>query len=100
MNMVKQYLDDIDFHRQFSKQTYKAYEIDIRKFVNFATQFSDQYVLTDKTLSDAWFFHIISKGCSKRTIRRKVACVRLFYKYLEFIGYIQENPFQGNSYKV
>ena len=93
---LKKYLLYLTFERNFSENTVKAYEIDLAQF----NAFLEKQLATDKVrprdidkLAVRHFLAWLQKeGLSKKSIARKLACIRSFLRYLCREGVVEFNP--------
>lgn len=73
----------------------RAYKIDLKQYVDFI----DNPVEITKTIKEYIFF--INKKYSKcKTIKRKIASVKAFFSYLEYMEVIEYSPFQKIRTKI
>lgn len=93
---IKKYLLYLTFERNFSENTVKAYEIDLTQF----NAFLEEQLATDRIRPDdidkLAVRHFLARlqqgGFSKKSIARKLACIRSFLKYLCREGVVEFNP--------
>lgn len=92
-SQVQQFLDFLKSEKNASPHTVKNYQIDLREF--FAS-------LKHKSLSDityldirAFLAELKTRGFSKSTMSRKLACVRSFFKFLARENILTANPASG-----
>lgn len=93
--------------RQSSKHTIANYYRDIKQFIKIIENkdLEDEPKINwkDFSLYDARSFIVESeeRGCSKRSINRKLSTLRSFYRYLVREEMVENNPFSGiNSPKM
>lgn len=93
---IKKYLLYLTFERNFSENTVRAYEIDLAQF----DAFMEEQLATDrirpKDIDKLAVRHFLAwlqkEGLTKKSIARKLACIRSFLKYLCREGVIEFNP--------
>lgn len=85
--LIQHYLEVSEYEKKLSADTIKAYRIDLRQFSNFT---EDKFA--DKVLLSQYIKHL-NQNFAPRSVKRKLASVRAFYRDLEFNGVIDENPF-------
>ncbi len=86
---TKQYLDYCRYQKKLNGKTLKAYRIDIKQFQQIIEKMDCS--LTKNNLSQyATFLH---KTYKAKTIKRKIACIRAFFRWMEYEEILQENPF-------
>lgn len=80
----------LDVEKNYSAHTLRAYKADLKEF----TEFVGERSLKDITRSDVRRFvaQLKDGGVSKRTVVRKIAAIRSFFKFLFREGHIQSNP--------
>jgi len=91
---VSSFLNFIEFEKQYSVHTCTAYKTDIEQFEDFLVdycQFSQTALATFNEIR-AWVVHLDTQGIEARSINRKVATLKAFYKFLLKQGTIQTNP--------
>lgn len=86
---TKQYLDYCKYQKKLNEKTLKAYRIDIKQFQQFIEKRNGG--LTKNNLSQyATYLH---KTYKAKTIKRKIACIRAFFRWMEYEEILPENPF-------
>jgi integrase/recombinase XerC len=90
---VTAFLRFLERERNFSPHTVAAYEDDLRQFVRFLGGRTMSVLLRADHLTIRRFLgDLLAQGFSKRSVARKLACLRSFYKYLLRIGIVAANP--------
>jgi integrase/recombinase XerC len=87
----------LQYEKRFSPHTLKSYSKDLEQY--------SEYLLTQYELSDlkearsamlrSWIIKQMDEGLSPRSIHRKLAAVRSYYRFLMSRGEIQVNPAAG-----
>lgn len=87
---IRKFLDYLEVEKNYSRHTRLNYRIDLEGFRNFIGQEN----LEDITYLDLRRFlaHLKEKGYSKKTMARRLACLRSFLKFLCREGYLKTNP--------
>jgi integrase/recombinase XerD len=89
LNKVAEYLDVCEYQKKLDPKTLKAYRIDLRQFHDFfACQDGD---MSKRELSK-YIIHL-HQDYKPKSVRRKVAAVRAYFKFLEYEEYLPVNPF-------
>lgn len=93
----ERFLEHLALIKQASSHTLRSYEIDLRSFGEFLEK--EKIVLTDlnqidKRILRSFFAHLNLGGAAKRTVLRKIACLRSFFKYLKRERRISMNPME------
>jgi len=91
MNMnveIKRYLEYCRYRKELNQNTLKAYRIDLGQFMIFI----QDDVLKKDRIED--FITELHKKYKQKTVKRKIASLKAFYRYLEEEGRLDENnPF-------
>jgi len=89
---IRKYLEYLDEERNYSEHTVLAYESDLLQFYQFLAD-SDISSFRDvrKQTLRAYLALLLDGGISKRTIARKIAALRSFFKFLKKAGVISSN---------
>lgn len=85
---VSTYLAYCQYQKQLNHNTLKAYSIDLKQFLGFYHQNNGD--LSKQTLTQ--FITNLHKNYKPKTVKRKLACLRAFFNYLEFDELIDVNP--------
>lgn len=88
------FFDYLRFERRFSPHTVLSYQTDLRQFAAFLLK---TYELADSTQADhliirSWIVELMQQQHDPRTVNRKIACLRSYYKYLLRTSVITRNP--------
>jgi integrase/recombinase XerD len=86
---ISEYLDVCEYQKKLTKKTLKAYKIDLRQFREY---FSDETDNITKSGIMAYISHLHGKYKPK-SIKRKIASLKAYFKYLEYEEYISQTPF-------
>lgn len=89
---INQYLSACEYQRGLDAKTVKAYRIDLGQFAKGKWELTRDGILS--YVSD------LQSKYKARTIRRKIASLKAFCNYLEYIELISENPFMKLKLKV
>lgn len=79
-NYISEYLDFCESQKRLSLETIRAYNNDLNQFKKFDD--IKEYVR-----------YLCARYDKSKTIRRKLACVKSYYRYLENENIIYDNPF-------
>ena len=90
---LKRYLEYLEFNRNYSQNTIINYQKDIKEYLDFLER--ECLSLYDIRYRDIRFLldYYYSKHLKSLSVRRKISCLKCFYKYLCRMGKIQDNPF-------
>lgn len=86
---ITEYIDYCTYHKKLNHKTTKAYSIDLRQFRDFMEAKTDK--LSKAALSN--YIVYLHKKFKPKTVKRKVASLKAFLRYLEFEEIITDNQF-------
>ena len=92
--VVNFFLQHLQVERRLSPLTLRSYEIDLLQFLDFL---APENLLVSQIKSQtirAWLVALSNQGIQNRSINRKLATLRTFYKYLQRCGDVTDNPMQ------
>lgn len=93
----KDYLDQfvqyITFERRYSTNTIRSYKNDLKEYFEFLSSYDDEIDVIHAEKSSIQFFlqKCSEKGSTAKTIARKLATLKSFYKYLFINNFTQKN---------
>lgn len=91
--MLESFLDYLRFEKRFSDHTVKAYQIDLSEFVIFSEAKSiNDFSGFKSSFIRSWIVELIEKGLKPKSVNRKLAALRSFYKWLRKEGIVESNP--------
>ena len=82
------YLEYCEYRKELDRKTLKAYRIDLRQYFEYICV--DE---PDKEKIEEYVTHL-HKSYKQKTVKRKIASIKAFYKYLEETEIIAESPFR------
>lgn len=91
---ISNYLDDCKYMKGLSSKTIKAYSIDLRQFAEFCAD----RLWNEKETIEEYIKAQYSKSKPK-TAKRKIACLKAFFRYLENNDLIVSSPFHKITIK-
>lgn len=77
MEEVKRYLEYCQYRKELNRNTLKAYRIDLRQYVEYVKKDG----MVKKKIED--YIVYLHKNFKQKTVKRKIASIKAFYKYLE-----------------
>lgn len=86
----KNYLDYCMQQKRLDYKTIKAYRIDLSQFIN-ELPIDDILLITPNVLED--FIMKLHQMYKPKTVKRKIASLKAFFRYLEYRELIEHNPF-------
>jgi len=93
----EQFLKHLEVVKHASEHTLRNYAIDLGAFENFLDKEKIQLKeigQIDKRIIRSFLAHLNFEGAAKRTLLRKIACLRSFFKYLKREKRIELNPME------
>ncbi len=91
---LQAFVDYISLEKNYSAHTVNAYEKDIESFSEFC--FQEHEVSDIDTINysiiRSWVVTLVDEQISNRSINRKIASLKAYYKFLQRIGAIETNP--------
>jgi integrase/recombinase XerC len=88
--LVNFFLDHLSIERRLSSHTITSYSTDLEQFTSFVNPIELQQVQAMDVRK--WLISLSDDSIQNRSINRKLATLRTFYKYLLRTGKITENP--------
>lgn len=88
--IASKYLDFCLYQKGLNTKTIKAYTIDLRQYYEF--NLNSNYNWFEKNALNE-FIYELHKKYKPRTARRKIACLKAFFHYLELEEILEINPF-------
>jgi integrase/recombinase XerC len=91
--MLEHFIQYLSFEKRYSPHTIGAYEHDVQQFIEFA-DLKDNKDLQEVNsfLVRGWIVQLIDDGISNRSVNRKLASLRTYFKWLRKEGQITTNP--------
>ena len=86
------FLKFLSKEKNFSLHTIKAYQYDIQKFIEFLSEKSVRVQQATKSDIRDFLSNQYDLGLTKKTVARRLASIKSFYKYLINIEFIDKNP--------
>ena len=92
--MVASFFIYLQHEKRYSKHTLTSYETDLRQLADYL---STTYETTDVSLASyqmlrSWLLSLAGEDLKPRSLARKIACLKSYYKFLHNQGIIQLNP--------
>ena len=88
------FLDYLKLERNYSDRTIASYQNDIEKFFAFILEEGVLMDEVDQIVVRNFLTEELNNGVSKRSCKRRLSALRLFYSYLKKEGMVKENPFE------
>ncbi len=92
--LVSQFISYLALEKNYSVHTVKAYETDIREFADFCrTEFDlDTIDAVPYTIIRSWVVFLSKGEINNRSINRKIASLKAYYKFLQRTGVLEISP--------
>ncbi|ASV65964.1 MULTISPECIES: tyrosine recombinase XerC [Cytobacillus] len=95
---LKLFIEYLQIEKNYSQYTIEHYQTDIKGFFMFMAE-QGLKKLNDVEYMDVRLFltKLYQEGLARKTIARKISCLRSFFKLLVREGMVNDNPFQLTS---
>jgi integrase/recombinase XerC len=92
--MIDSFLRYIEFEKRFSAHTVVSYKTDLSQFADFLSVQFETSALEEANFSmvRSWIAQLVDIENEPRSVNRKIACLRSFYKFLLKQGAITKDP--------
>ncbi|GAK88792.1 integrase [Nonlabens ulvanivorans] len=99
---LNSFLDYLSLEKKYSRNTVVAYKKDLEQLASFLQdEYDMQIENASYPLIRTWLSNLLDDNLSTRTVNRKVASLKSYYKFLLFTGQIDFHPLsQHKSLKV
>jgi len=94
-DLVNFFLEHLQIERRLSPYTLRSYQTDLLQFSSFISEeFTPEKSIVDLNSKEIrlWLVYLANQSLDNRSINRKLATLRTFYKYLQRTGKAIENP--------
>lgn len=89
-NQINNYLEHCQNQKRLDKKTLKAYRIDLKQFHSDVPSMESNQV-TPEILEN--YIASLHQTYKPKTVKRKIASIKAFFRYLEYKELIDKNPF-------
>lgn len=88
------FFEYLRFEKRYSPHTLLSYQTDLRQFAEYLQVEYElaEPVQADHTLIRGWVVSLMQQELDPRTVNRKIACLRSYYKFLLQTGVAMRNP--------
>ena len=91
--MFDKFISYLQFEKRYSEHTVVAYRQDLNAFTEFAelnkiSEFAD----LSSSFIRSWIVYLIDGGMKNKSVNRKLASLRTFYKWLRKEGLVAQSP--------
>ena len=87
------FLDHLQYERNYSPATINSYKRDIEKFFAFLLEEDTNMDEVDQIVIRNFLSKELASGVSKRSCKRRLCALKHFYKFLRQENYISDDPF-------
>ena len=91
--MIKRFLDYIAIEKRYSERTVKEYGDDLRMWCEFLGWSVEDFDPSQLDANDVkgWMIHMLDKGVSARSVKRRLSAVKSLYRFLLSVGVVKVN---------
>ncbi|EAR00648.1 tyrosine-type recombinase/integrase [Maribacter sp. HTCC2170] len=91
---VQSFTSYLLLEKNYSKHTVNAYEKDIQSFIDFCDKELKLESINnvEYNIIRNWIVTLVNTGISNRSVNRKIASLKAYYKFLQRVGSININP--------
>jgi integrase/recombinase XerC len=91
--MLDKFISYLQFEKRYSEHTVIAYKNDLSQFIAFAELLEiSGFSSLRPAFIRSWIVELIENGCANKSVNRKLASLRTFYKWLRKEGLASTNP--------
>ena len=90
--LINRFLTYLQKEKNYSALTLKAYKKDLFDFKTFLYEINSEINTATAKEIRLWIADLSEQNLSEKTINRKIAALKSFYKFLQKTGTIQQNP--------
>lgn len=97
---IKPFLDYLLLEKNYSLNTYKAYQANLQSFQHFIQESEPETKgIENVSYSEirSWIVYLIQQGNSTRTVNRKLSVLRSYFKFLVRSGNIEVSPLKEHK---
>lgn len=91
---IRKFLEYLQFEKNYSAHTVQAYKRDLSDFSQFVCEVYELEAIAEANypIIRNWIVNLVESGISNRSINRKVSSLSSFYKFLQKVETIKDNP--------
>ncbi len=96
---ISHFLEYLQLEKKYSPHTVKAYEADLKSFKEFIVEEFDHedLILVNYPQIRNWIVNLVNSGVANRSVNRKVASLKAFYKYLVKTNQLVATPLASHK---
>ncbi|NER12313.1 tyrosine-type recombinase/integrase [Leptobacterium flavescens] len=90
----KAFLDYLQLEKKYSPHTIVSYSADLNAFLDFCKEHYElsEIDMVNYSVIRSWIVSLVDQGISNRSVNRKIASLKAYYKFLLKTEQIHENP--------
>ena len=94
LDLYKDFIDYLKYEKRYSSHTVLSYNKDLDDFCQYLYSLYqiEKVNQVNATMIRSWLADLMNKGCSPRTINRKLSTLKSWFKYLQQADLIDKNP--------
>ena len=94
MNWIKDFIDYLQYERNYSRKTTEVYQADLEAFKQFyeAIDSDINWAEMPADIVRQWVVEMMDKGNTATSVRRRLSSLRSFYKFLLRRGLVDKDP--------
>lgn len=92
VHAARGFLNQLEIERGLSQNTVRAYAIDLRAYLDWAARNSVDPLHLDHHTFRRFLAELRAAGYATRTVARRLAAVRSFFRYMNATGIVATNP--------
>ena len=93
-SLISNYIEVAEHIKKLSPNTIKAYRIDLHQFASFTKN-----ILANKDMIKQYIVYL-NQQFAPRSVKRKIASIRAFYRELSINGILKKNPFDQLEIRI
>jgi integrase/recombinase XerC len=92
--MINSFIKYLQFEKRSSAHTVSAYQTDLSQFEDYLreTYHDNNIAVAEHGMIRSWIASLVESAIDPRSVNRKIACLRTFYKYLLRQDIIKKDP--------
>jgi len=92
--IIQKFIEYLKIEKGYSRHTCTAYQNDLNSFYTYIIAMDNEadLKLVDYSQIRQWIVKLLETGIENRSVNRKISSLKTFYKFLQKIEQIKENP--------